>query len=58
MSDQPQKSQSQRTKPAGLAGATTVQAIILSAQSGLLKEVAAFFAVAGFIAAVSIYLPG
>ena len=36
----------------------TVQAIILSAQTGLLKEFAAFCSIAGFIAAVSICLPG
>ena len=40
------------------AAPTTVQAIILSAQSGALKECFAFSAVALFIVAAAICLPG
>lgn len=42
---------------APFSAANTIQAIIVSAQCGLLKDFAAFVAVGAFVAAVALCLP-
>lgn len=48
-------STTERTAP--FSAATTIQAIIVSAQCGILKDLAAFVAVGAFVAAVALCLP-